>query len=95
MIRVGERCLSIRDVRGTIMNGEELYHDADPYLRKVFRNPIMIDEINYFPKRENYQKKKKPEDDWNELKKKKILQDSRPKPGKSESDPPDPPPKKK
>ncbi len=36
----------------------------------------MIDEINYFPERENYQKKKKVDEDWKELKKKKILQDS-------------------
>ena len=54
----------------------------------------MIDEINYFPKRENYQKKKKPEDDWNELKKKKIRQDSRSKPGKSDPATPNLPPKK-
>ena len=53
----------------------------------------MIDEINYFPKRENYQKKKKSEDDWNELKKKKIRQDARSKPGKP-NPPPDLPPKK-
>lgn len=33
----------------------------------------MIDEINYFPERENYQKKKKLDEDWKELKKKKIL----------------------
>ncbi len=37
----------------------------------------MIDEINYFPERENYQKKKKVDEDWKELKKKKILQDSK------------------
>ena len=53
----------------------------------------MIDEINYFPKRENYQKKKKSEDDWNELKKKKIRQDSRSKSGKPDPATPDPPPK--
>lgn len=37
----------------------------------------MIDEINYFPERENYQKKKKAGDGWNELKKQKIVQDSK------------------
>lgn len=51
----------------------------------------MIDEINYFPKREKYQKKKKPEDDWNELKKKKIRQDSGSKPSQPGSAPADPP----
>lgn len=35
----------------------------------------MIDEINYFPKRENYQKKKKIDEDWNELKKVKQKQE--------------------
>ncbi len=38
---------------------------------------LMIDEINYFPERENYQKKKKVDSDWKELKKQKILQDSK------------------
>lgn len=37
----------------------------------------MIDEINYFPERENYQKKKKADEDWKELKKQKIFQDSK------------------
>lgn len=40
----------------------------------------MIDEINYFPERENYQKKKKAADDWKDLKKQKIFHDSK-KPG--------------
>ena len=38
---------------------------------------LMIDEINYFPERENYQKKKKVDSDWKELKKQKVLQDSK------------------
>lgn len=38
---------------------------------------FMIDEINYFPKRENYQKKKKAADDWKDLKKQKIFHDSK------------------
>ena len=37
----------------------------------------MIDEINYFPKRDNFQKKKKIDDDWKELKKQKTQQDAR------------------
>jgi len=37
----------------------------------------MIDEINYFPKRDNFQKKKKIDDDWQELKKQKTQQDAR------------------
>ncbi len=37
----------------------------------------MIDEINYFPERENYQKKKKAADDWKDLKKQKIFHDSK------------------
>ena len=38
---------------------------------------LMIDEINYFPERENYQKKKKIDEDWKELKKKKLFRDSK------------------
>lgn len=37
----------------------------------------MIDEINYFPKRDNFHKKKKIDDDWQELKKQKVQQDAR------------------
>ncbi len=37
----------------------------------------MIDEINYFPERENFKKKKKLEEEWKELKKQKILKDSK------------------
>jgi len=37
----------------------------------------MIDEINYFPERENYQKKKKIDEDWKELKKQKLFRDSK------------------
>ena len=37
----------------------------------------MIDEINYFPERENYQKKKKADEGWKQLKKQKILHDSK------------------
>jgi len=55
----------------------------------------MIDEINYFPERENYQKKKKAADDWKELKKQKIIHDSKKpdKPGASRK--PKPPQKQK
>jgi hypothetical protein len=38
---------------------------------------LVIDEINYFPERENYQKKKKVDEDWKQLKKQKVLQDSK------------------
>jgi hypothetical protein len=44
--------------------------------RKQAEVSLMIDEINYFPERENYQKKKKVDEDWKQLKKQKILQDS-------------------
>ena len=37
----------------------------------------MIDEINYFPERENYQKKKKADEGWKQLKKQKVSQDSK------------------
>ena len=37
----------------------------------------MINEINYFPERENFQKKKKAVDDWKDLKKKKLLDTSK------------------
>jgi len=41
----------------------------------------MIDEINYFPKRDNYQKKKKQADsDWKALKKEKSQLDLQKKP---------------
>ena len=55
----------------------------------------MIDEINYFPERENYQKKKKVDDDWKELKKQKVLQDSKNKNKPDAPDKPNPPQKKK
>jgi len=55
----------------------------------------MIDEINYFPERENYQKKKKVDDDWKELKKQKVLQDSKKKNKPDASDKPKPPQKEK
>jgi len=56
---------------------------------------LMIDEINYFPERENYQKKKKVDDDWKELKKQKVLQDSKKKNKPDASDKPKPPQKEK
>ncbi|CAI2717493.1 hypothetical protein [Nitrospina watsonii] len=52
----------------------------------------MIDEINYFPKRDRFQKKKKLGDDWNELKKTRERQESRKKQEKKQpSSPPDSP----
>lgn len=56
---------------------------------------LMIDEINYFPERENYQKKKKADEDWKELKKQKVLQDSKKKVKPEASPKPKPAPKKK
>ena len=55
----------------------------------------MIDEINYFPERENYQKKKKVDDDWKELKKQKVLQDSKKTKKPDASGKPKPPQKEK
>ena len=55
----------------------------------------MIDEINYFPERENYQKKKKVDTDWKELKKQKVLQDSKKTKKTSDSGKPKPPQKEK
>lgn len=53
---------------------------------------FMIDEINYFPKRDRFQKKKKLGDDWNELKKTRERQESRKKQEKKQpSSPPDSP----
>lgn len=52
----------------------------------------MIDKINYFPERENYQKKKKADEDWKALKKQKIVQDSK---KSNRSDKPKPPDRKK
>ena len=53
---------------------------------------FMIDKINYFPERENYQKKKKADEDWKELKKQKIVQDSK---KSNRPDKPKPPDRKK
>jgi hypothetical protein len=51
----------------------------------------MIDEINYFPKRDNYQKKKKKgESDWKALKKEKSQLDSRKKSPSPPAQSPDP-----
>ena len=55
----------------------------------------MIDEINYFPERENYQKKKKVDADWKELKKQKVTQDSKKKNKPDASSKPKPPQKRK
>ncbi len=41
----------------------------------------MIDEINYFPKRDNFQKKKNLSKDWDDLKK--LKNDLNPKPQKT------------
>lgn len=54
----------------------------------------MIDEINYFPERENYQKKKAG-DGWKELKKQKVLQDSKKTKKPDTSGKPKPPQKEK
>jgi hypothetical protein len=56
---------------------------------------LMIDEINYFPERENYQKKKKADEDWKQLKKQKVLQDSKKAKKPDASDKPKTPQKKK
>jgi hypothetical protein len=56
---------------------------------------LMIDEINYFPERDNYQKKKKVDEDWKELKKQKIFHDSKKKNKPEVSRKPKPPPKEK
>ncbi len=55
----------------------------------------MIDEINYFPERENYQKKKKVDEDWKKLKKQKIFHDSKKMSKPDASRKPKPPPKEK
>ncbi len=45
----------------------------------------MIDEIDYFPKRDKYKKNKPVDDDWNALKKKRQQQDSKIKKSKNPS----------
>ena len=42
----------------------------------------MIDEIDYFPKRDKYKTRKKVGADWNELKKQKSAQSAKEKPPK-------------
>jgi hypothetical protein len=64
-------------------------------IRKPAEVNSMIDEINYFPERENYQKKKKADTDWKELKKLKISQDSKKKNKPDASRKPKPPQKEK
>ncbi len=52
----------------------------------------MIDEIDYFPKRDKFKKNKPVDDDWNALKKKREQQDLKIKDGKK-SPVKSPPPK--
>lgn len=65
------------------------------WIRNQAEAGLMIDEINYFPERENYQKKKKVDEDWKELKKQKVFQDSKKKNKPEASRKPKPPPKEK
>ena len=46
----------------------------------------MIDEIDYFPKRDKFKNNKPVDDDWNALKKKREQQDSKIKKSKKASD---------
>ena len=52
----------------------------------------MIDEINYFPERDNYRKKKKPLDDWKELKNKKLFPGTKKPASREENEESVPPP---
>jgi hypothetical protein len=75
--------------------GAKLYHALVENREGNTTRIFMIDEINYFPKRDNYQKKKKKEDDWNELKKMRQQQETRKKTEKNPSPPSrDPKPEK-
>ena len=47
----------------------------------------MIDEIDYFPKRERHNKKKKIDSGWSDLKKQKNKQDALPSPHVKEKNP--------
>lgn len=47
----------------------------------------MIDEIDYFPKRERHNKKKKVDSEWGDLKKQKNQQDEKPDPPSPEKKP--------
>jgi hypothetical protein len=58
-------------------SGKMVLDNSHPRNRQPAEVGLMIDEINYFPERDNYQKKKKAADDWKELKKQKIFQDSK------------------
>ena len=51
----------------------------------------MIDEIDYFPKRDKFKNNKPVDDDWNALKKKREQQDSKIKKSKKVSDKDTPP----
>ena len=77
---------------GIWQNGLDNSH---PRIRKQTKVGLMIDEINYFPERDNYQKKKKAADDWKELKKQKIFHDSKKKNKPDASRKPQPPQKEK
>ena len=58
-------------------SGKMAIDSNHPRIRKQAEVDLMIDEINYFPERENYQKKKKADEGWKKLKKQKISQDSK------------------
>lgn len=58
-------------------SGKMVLDSNHPRIRKQAEVDLMIDEINYFPERENYQKKKKVDEDWKKLKKQKVSQDSK------------------
>jgi hypothetical protein len=49
----------------------------------------MIDEIDYFPKRERHNKKKKINSEWSDLKKQKNKQVEKPTPPAVEKNPPE------
>jgi len=77
-------------------SGKMVLDTSHSRIRNQAEVGLMIDEINYFPERENYQKKKKVDEDWKELKKQKIFHDSKKanKPDASRK-PPKPPQKEK
>jgi hypothetical protein len=76
-------------------SGKMVLDNSHSPIRNRAEVGLMIDEINYFPERENYQKKKKVDADWKELKKQKVAQDSKKKNKPDASGKPKPPPKEK
>ena len=76
-------------------SGKMVLDNSHSQIRNQAEVGLMIDEINYFPERENYQHPNPVDEDWKELKKQKVSQDSKKKNKPDVSRKPKPPQQKK